>query len=135
MSEGKKFFYLRYTDKQVRIAKRRAYENTEEFKDRYRRRAGAEATMSEYDRKTGVKNLRIRGLKNVRYCATLKATAINISRAAAARKKGRTSGYTFLNRQMHHFHRIFRFISHFFKIQRQMNKIHCHATPVMGINF
>jgi hypothetical protein len=67
----------------MRIAKRRAYEQSDEFKDRYRWRAGVEATMSEYDRRTGVKRLRIRGFKSVRFYATLKAAGINILRAAA----------------------------------------------------
>jgi hypothetical protein len=80
---GKKsHYYLRYTEKEIRIAKRRAFEQTDEFKDRYRWRSGIEATMSEYDRRTGVKRLRVRGLKSVRYCATLKAIGVNLLRAA-----------------------------------------------------
>ena len=67
----------------MRIVKRRAYEQTDQFKDRYRWRAGVEATMSEYDRRTGVKRLRVRGFKAVRFCVTLKAVGINILRAAA----------------------------------------------------
>ncbi len=43
------------------------------------------ATMSEYDRRTGVKQLRVRGLKAVKFCATLKALGINIFRAAAVK--------------------------------------------------
>jgi hypothetical protein len=82
VKQGKKHHYLRYTKKEIRIAKRRAYEQTDEFKDRYRWRAGVEATMSEYDRRTGVKRLRVRGFKAVRYCATLKALGINLLRAA-----------------------------------------------------
>ena len=70
----------------MRLAKRRAYEQTEEFKDRYRWRSGVEATMSEYDRRTGVKHLRVRGFKAVRFCATLKAVGVNIFRATAVRK-------------------------------------------------
>jgi hypothetical protein len=85
VKQGKKYYYLRYTDKEMRIAKRRAYEQTEEFKDRYRWRAGVEATMSECDRKTGIKQLRVRGLKPVRFCATLKAIGVNIFRATAVR--------------------------------------------------
>jgi len=80
---GKKHFYLRYTDKDLRLATRRAYEQTEEFQDLYRWRAGVEGTMSEYDRRTGVKHLRVRGLQAVRFCATLKAIGINIFRATA----------------------------------------------------
>jgi len=83
--QGKKFHYVKYTDKDIRISKRREYEQTPGFKDRYRYRSGVEATMSQYDRRTGVKHLRVRGLKAVRYCATLKAAATNIFRAAVAR--------------------------------------------------
>ena len=85
VKKGKKFCYLRFTEKDRRIAKRRLYEQTEEFKDRYRWRAGVEATMSEYDRRTGGKHLRVRGFKAVKYCATMKALAVNIFRAAAFR--------------------------------------------------
>jgi hypothetical protein len=67
----------------MRIAKRRSFEETEEFKDRYRWRAGIEGTMSQYDRVTGVKHLRVRGLNAVRFCAVLKALALNIFRASA----------------------------------------------------
>jgi hypothetical protein len=83
---GKKYYYLRYEEKAMRIAKRRAMEQTTEFKDRYRWRAGVEATMSELDRRTGVKRLRVRGFKAVRFSATLKAIGINLFRAAAVRK-------------------------------------------------
>jgi len=83
--KGKKYYYLRVTDKQMRIAKRRIYEQSDSFKDRYRWRAGVEATMSEYDRRTGVKHLRVRGLKAVKFCANLKALGVSIFRAAAFR--------------------------------------------------
>ncbi len=85
VKKGKKYYYLRFKDKDIRIASRRRYEQTEEFKDRYRWRAGAEAVMSEYDRRTGSKRLRVRGLKAVKYCATLKALAVNIFRATVTR--------------------------------------------------
>jgi hypothetical protein len=84
--QGTKYHYLRYTDKEMRLAQRRAYEHTEGFKDRYRWRSGIEATMSQYDRRTGVKHLRVRGFKAVRFCATLKAVAVNIFRATAVRR-------------------------------------------------
>ena len=90
VKERKKQYYLRYKDKVWRIAMRRAYEKTDEFKNTYRWRAGIDATMSEYDRKTGVKNLRVRGMKAVRFCATFKAVGINIFRATAIRR-ARTS--------------------------------------------
>ena len=82
---GKKHHYLRYEEKAMRIATRRAKEQTPEFKDKYRWRAGIEATMSEYDRLTGVKRLRVRGLPAVRYCAKLKAIGVNLFRATAVR--------------------------------------------------
>ena len=80
---GKEASYFRYTDKQLRIALRRSEVQTEEFKDRYRWRSGVEATMSEFDRRTGVKRLRVRGMKAVRYSVILKAAGLNILRASA----------------------------------------------------
>jgi hypothetical protein len=76
---------LRYTDKELRLARRRAFERTAEFKARYRMRSGVEATMSDLDRLTNIKRLRVRGLPAVRFAATLKATAVNIFRATAVR--------------------------------------------------
>ncbi|SRR6266545_179098 len=84
---GKKGRYLRYDDKAVRLARRRAHENTTEFLDRYRYRAGVEGTMSQLDRLTGFKNLRVRGLSAVSFAAYLKAAGINILRAAAFRNR------------------------------------------------
>lgn len=43
--------------------------------------------MSEYDRRTGVKKLRVRGLKAVTFAAVLKAIGINLFRAAAFKKR------------------------------------------------
>ena len=83
---GKKYHYLRYDAKGVRLARRRTDQQTEEFRDRYRWRAGVEGTMSQYDRLTGVKRLRVRGLKAVRFCATLKAVGVNLFRATAVRR-------------------------------------------------
>ena len=45
--------------------------------------------MSAYDRRTGVKNLRVRGLEAVRFCAVLKAAGLNLIRAAAVRRARR----------------------------------------------
>lgn len=86
VKKGKQRYYLRYEDKARRVAQRRTIELTDEFKDRYRWRAGIEASMSEYDRRTGVKRLRVRGMKAVRYCAVLKAIGLNLYRATAVRK-------------------------------------------------
>ena len=52
---GKKnLAYLRYNEKNVRLSRRRRYEQTDEFKEKYRFRAGVEATMSQLDRRTGI---------------------------------------------------------------------------------
>jgi len=91
VKEGKKFFYLRFDDKELRLAIRRKLEKSDLFKNRYRMRSGIEATNSEYDRLTGVKHLRVRGFKAVRFCATIKALGINIYRIAAAMRAGKLS--------------------------------------------
>jgi hypothetical protein len=83
---AKKYHYLSYYEKAGRMAARRAYQQTEEFCERYRWRAGVEGAMSEYDRRTGVKRLRVRGLKAVRFCVNLKAVGVNLFRAAAVRR-------------------------------------------------
>ena len=85
--KGKKAYYFRYKEKDVRLSRRRLFEETAEFKDKYRFRAGVEATMSEYDRRTGVKHLRVRGMKAVSFAAVLKAIGINIFRAAAHKNR------------------------------------------------
>ena len=92
--QGKKACYLRYKEKDIRIAHRRQYEKSQDFKDKYRFRAGVEATMSEYDRRTGVKHLRIRGMKAVRFAAIMKAIGLNIFRASR-HKRGSLAPLTF----------------------------------------
>jgi hypothetical protein len=84
---GSRGHYLRYDEKALRLARRRAIENTPEFIEKYRFRAGVEGAMSQYDRRTGVKHLRVRGMKAVRFCAFLKATGINILRTAAFKRR------------------------------------------------
>jgi hypothetical protein len=83
---GKKKNYLRYSGKRYRLAVRRNMERTEAFTDAYRWRAGVEATMSEYDRLTGAKKLRVRGKQAVRFCAKMKAAGLNLLRAARVRR-------------------------------------------------
>jgi len=78
----KKGAYLRYSEKQFRLAQRRAYEQTPEFLEKYRWRAGIEGTISHYKIDSGAGRLRVRGLANVRFAATLKALGMNIFRAA-----------------------------------------------------
>ena len=85
VSKGKKACYFRYTDKDIRLARRRQEENRPTFREKYRYRAGVEATMSEFDRRTGVKHLRVRGMKAVRFAAIIKAIGLNILRASRYR--------------------------------------------------
>jgi hypothetical protein len=85
--KGKKAYYYRYKHKDVRLANRRRFESTASFKDKYRFRAGVEATMSEFDRRTGVKHLRVRGMKAVCFAAVMKAIGLNIFRASRYRKQ------------------------------------------------
>jgi hypothetical protein len=87
VKKGKKACYYRYKKKDVRLARRRQHEESSTFKETYRYRAGVEATMSEYDRRTGVKHLRVRGMKAVRFAAVMKAIGLNIFRASRYRKR------------------------------------------------
>ena len=73
-----------YDRKQVKMARRRARERTETFRNRYRFRAGVEGTFSALDRLTGVKHLRVRGMPAVRFAVVLKVLGLNLLRAAAA---------------------------------------------------
>jgi hypothetical protein len=84
---GKGGYWLRFDDKALRIARRRAHERSPEFLDRYRFRAGIEGTFSAMDRRTGAKRLRVRGMRAVRFCVTLKVLGLNIFRAAAVRSR------------------------------------------------
>jgi len=74
---------ISYDAKSLRLARRRAHEKTEAFREVYRYRAGAEGTMSDLDRITGLKRLRVRGMPQVRLAAVLKAAGLNIWRAVA----------------------------------------------------
>jgi len=78
---------ISYDAKSLRLARRRAKEKTEAFREVYRYRAGVEATMSDLDRMTTIKQLRVRGLKQVRLAAVLKATGLNILRATTFRNR------------------------------------------------
>ena len=89
LKEGKNHFFLHYSGRQSRLAVRRAAEKKDAFTDCYRWRAGVEATMSELDRRTGIKNLNVRGKPAVRFAATMKAAGLNLLRAGAVRKARR----------------------------------------------
>lgn len=91
VKRNKKHCKIDYDAKSLRLARRRKNEQTAEFKDQYRYRAGVEATMSDLDRVTGLKHLRVRKMPHVRLAATLKATGLNIHRATAFKNRGRKS--------------------------------------------
>ena len=75
-------YNLRYNHNQADVAWHRRIEKSEEFKEKYRYRAGIEATHSRYIHMTGARRLCYRGLKRIDYAARLKALAINMFRAA-----------------------------------------------------
>jgi Transposase DDE domain len=53
------------------------------FKDRYRWRAGIEATMSRLNHQMDLARLRIRGMAAVKYTVFLQALGLNVFRVAA----------------------------------------------------
>ena len=71
---------LKTTVKEHVLAKRRRYEQTEEFRRRYAERAGIEATNSELKRAHGLGRLRVRGGARVKLAVYLKALACNVKR-------------------------------------------------------
>jgi hypothetical protein len=73
-----------YTPKQLRLAKRRAAEDSDEFREKYRWRSGIEAVNAKLKRKFGMGRLRVRGLGRVRFAVTLKVLGWNIFQAARA---------------------------------------------------
>lgn len=72
-----------YTHERVQHRVRRRHETSDEFRDRYRWRAGVEATMSRFKHQMGMAHLRIRGMKRVTFTALLRALGLNIHRVAA----------------------------------------------------
>lgn len=78
---------ISYDVKALRLARRRAREKTEAFRELYRFRAGVEGTMSDLDRITGIKQLRVRGMPQVRLAAVLKATGLNILRSTTFKNR------------------------------------------------
>lgn len=89
-ASGRSFPRYQYTHDRVRQRQRRLYEKTEAFRDRYRWRAGIEATMSRFKHQMGMARLRVRGMANIGYVAFLRALGLNIHRVAAYRAVLRT---------------------------------------------
>jgi Sec-independent protein translocase protein TatA len=82
---GRKINRYQYTHDRLRQRQRRLDDATDEFRDRYRWRAGVEATMSRFKYQMGMAKLQIRGMKKVTYIAVLRALGLNIHRVAAYR--------------------------------------------------
>jgi hypothetical protein len=80
VTESKKGYLLRYTPKEAEATIRRQYEQSDEFREKYRYRSGIEASISRFIHMMGARRLRYRGLKRVDYAARLKALGINIFR-------------------------------------------------------
>jgi hypothetical protein len=62
---------------------RRLAEQLPPFKDRYRWRAGIEATMSRLKHQMHLARLRVRGMAAIQYTVFLRALGLNILRVAA----------------------------------------------------
>jgi hypothetical protein len=87
VKRGKKSCSISYDAKSLRLSRRRKLEKEEAFTEKYRYRSGVEGTMSDLDRMTGLKHLRVRGMSQVRLSATLKATGLNVLRSVAFKKR------------------------------------------------
>ena len=82
-ASGRSFPRYQYTHDRVHQRKRRLNEKTETFRNRYRWRAGIEATMSRFKHQMGMAHLRVRGMAKISYVAFLRALGLNIHRVAA----------------------------------------------------
>jgi hypothetical protein len=74
-----------YTHDRVKQRERRLQDASEAFRQRYRWRAGIEATMSRFKHQMGMARLRVRGMASVTYTALLRGLGLNILRVAAYR--------------------------------------------------
>jgi hypothetical protein len=80
----KKVYRLDFTEKERRLAARRAEESTDVFWERYARRAGIEGLFSAMKRTSGFGKLRVRGSPRVGMALYLKAAGWNICRASVS---------------------------------------------------
>jgi len=87
VKRDKKSCSISYDAKSLRLSRRRKLEKEEAFTEKYRYRSGVEGTMSDLDRMTGLKHLRVRGMPQVRLSSTLKATGLNILRSVAFKNR------------------------------------------------
>lgn len=80
VKQSKKGYIIRYRPKEMELALRRQYEQSDDFKNKYRYRSGIEASISRYIHMTGARRLRYRGLNRVSFAAQIKAIGINVFR-------------------------------------------------------
>jgi len=78
--------HFEHTAKQRRLDQRRRTEATDEFRERYKKRAGIEGTNSGIKRRTGMSRLRVRGKKSVFHAILLKIAGWNIFQATRSEK-------------------------------------------------
>jgi hypothetical protein len=81
-SPGASTVRLQYDRERLLMRQRRLAEETPRFKDKYRWRAGIEATMSRFKHQIGCAALRVRGKAAVAYEAIMGALGLNILRCA-----------------------------------------------------
>ncbi len=86
VQEGPDGYHLEHTAKQRRVAGRRREQQTEVFRERYRRRNGIESTHSALKRRLGLGRLRVRGRRRVFQVLYLKIAGWNILRASVCAK-------------------------------------------------
>ena len=79
-------YHLAHTAKQRRMAARRREQETEVFRERYRRRSGIESTNRGLKRRRGLGRLRVRGRPRVFQAIYLKVAGWNILRASVCAK-------------------------------------------------
>ena len=78
----KKYYRLKYSKKTLRLEARRRTQQTQAFKERYRKRSGIEGTNSALKRGRGFGRLRVRGRPAVGMALYLKAAGHNLLQAA-----------------------------------------------------
>jgi hypothetical protein len=76
-------------EKKAELNRRRAEQETPEWKREYAKRSGVEGVHEALDRKTGIKNLKVRGIKAVAMAVFFKVTGWNICAAAKIALKRR----------------------------------------------
>lgn len=77
---GRKTSRYQYTPERVAIRRRRIKEASDDFRDKYRWRAGVEATMCRLKHQMNMEQLRVRGMKMVRYVTHMRAVGLNVRR-------------------------------------------------------